>query len=61
LCQKLKVKVKVILNQANLGDKRKIFPILKKFKIKIEKEIPYSKKLLEAYSKGKLLDFNLPQ
>jgi MinD superfamily P-loop ATPase len=61
LCQKLKVKAKVILNQADLGNKREIQKIAKKFKIKIEKEIPYSKKLLEAYSKGKLLNFNLPQ
>jgi len=57
LCQKLKVPAKVILNQADLGDKRKIFPILKKFKIKIEREIPYSKELVKAYSKGKLLNF----
>ncbi|MBZ9569781.1 ATP-binding protein [Patescibacteria group bacterium] len=59
LCQKLKVPVKVILNQADLGDKRKIFPIVKKFKTKIEEEIPYSKKIVEAYSKGKLLHFEL--
>jgi MinD superfamily P-loop ATPase len=59
LCQKLKVPVKVILNQADLGDKKKILPIVKKFKIKIEKEIPYSKKLVEAYSRGQLLNFNL--
>jgi len=57
LCKKLKVPTKVILNQADLGDKRKIFPIVKKYKIKIEKEIPYSKKLVEAYSKGQLLNF----
>ncbi|MBZ9571780.1 P-loop NTPase [Patescibacteria group bacterium] len=59
LCQKLKVPAKIILNHANLGDKRKIQKIAKKYKIKIEKEIPYSKKLVEAYSKGKLLDFEL--
>ena len=57
LCQKLKIPTKVILNQANLGDKKKIYPIAKKFGVKIEKEIPYSKKLVKAYSKGKLLDF----
>jgi MinD superfamily P-loop ATPase len=58
LCQKLKVPVKIILNQANLGDKRKIEKIVKKYKIGIEKEIPYSKKLVEAYSKGQLLNFS---
>ena len=58
LCRKLKVPAKVILNQADLGDKRKISPVIKKFKTKIEKEIPYSRELVEAYSKGKLLNFN---
>jgi len=57
LCQKLKVPAKVILNQANLGDKRKISPVIKKFKTRIKKEIPYSKELVKAYSKGRLLDF----
>ncbi len=57
LCKKLKVPAKVILNQADLGDKRKISPVVKKFKTKIEKEIPYSRELVEAYSKGKLLGF----
>ncbi len=57
LCQKLKIPAKVILNQADLGDKRKIFPIVKKYKTKIEKEIPYSRELVEAYSKGRLQDF----
>ena len=58
LCKKLKVPAKVILNQADLGDKKKIYPIIKKFGIGVEKEIPYSRKLVEAYSKGRLLDFN---
>jgi len=59
LTKKLKVKTKIILNQANLGDKKEIEKIIKKYKIKIEKEIPYSKKLLRAYTKGRLLEFNL--
>jgi MinD superfamily P-loop ATPase len=59
LCKKLKVKAKIILNQANLGKKAEIEKIARKFKMKIEKEIPYSKKLVQAYSKGKLLNFNL--
>jgi len=61
LCQKLKVSAKVILNQADLGDKKGVKKIVKKFKTKIEKEIPYSKRLVEAYSKGKLLNFQLCQ
>jgi len=59
LCQKLKVRAKIILNQADLGDKTEVEKIAKKFKIKIEKEIPYSKKLVEAYAKGQLYLFSL--
>jgi MinD superfamily P-loop ATPase len=56
LCKKLKIKTKIILNQADLGDKTKIQKIAKQFKITIEKEIPYSKKIVEAYSRGNLLN-----
>jgi len=59
LCQKLKVPTKIILNQADLGNKTTIEKIAKKFKIEIKKEIPYSKKLIELYSKGRLLELNL--
>lgn len=58
LCQKLGVPAKIVLNQADLGIKTEIEKIAKKSKTEIKKEIPYSKKLVEAYSKGKLLDFN---
>ena len=57
LCQKLKVPTKIILNQADLGDKKRIQETANKFKTRITKEIPYSKKLVKAYSKGQLLDF----
>jgi len=56
LCQKLKIPAKIILNQADLGDKKRVQKIAKKFKIKIEKEIPYSKEIVKAYSKGRLLN-----
>ncbi len=56
LCQKLKVPTRIVLNQADLGDKRKIEKIAKKFKMKIEKEIPYSDEIVKAYSKGNLLN-----
>lgn len=59
LCQKLKIPAKIILNQANLGDKKRVQKIAKKFKIKIEKEIPYSKEIVKAYSKGKLFNLKL--
>jgi len=58
LCKKLKISTKVILNQADFGDKQGIEKIAKNYKIKIEKEFPYSRELIEAYSKGRLLEFN---
>ncbi len=57
LCRKLGVKSKVVINQADLGDKAKVYKIAKKFKVKIEKEVPYSKELAIAYSNGNLLNF----
>ena len=56
LCQKLKIPTKIILNQANLGQKQEIEKIAEKYRVKIEREIPYSKEIVEAYSKGKLLN-----
>ena len=55
LCKKLKVPAKIVLNQADLGKKKEVEKIAKRYKLKIEKEIPYSKKILEGYSKGNLL------
>jgi MinD superfamily P-loop ATPase len=55
LLRKLKVPTKIILNQADLGNKEKVKKIARKYKTKIAKEIPYSKKLVKAYSKGQLL------
>ena len=60
LCKKLKVPARVILNQADLGNKKKVKEVLREFNIKkFEQEIPYSKKLVEAYSKGQLSNFKL--
>ncbi len=56
LCEKLKIPSKIILNQADLGDKREVISVLRKFKTKIEEEIPYSRELAESYSKGRLLN-----
>lgn len=58
LCRKLSVKAKIVLNQANLGDKRIVQKVLEKFKIKkFTFQIPYSEKIVRAYSQGKLLEF----
>lgn len=56
LCHKMELPVKIVLNQANMGDKRIIQSIADKFNVKIEREIPYSKELAQAYSMGGLLD-----
>jgi len=52
LLKKLKIPTKIILNRADIGDKKLIEDIGKKNNIKIISEIPYDKKILEAYSKG---------
>lgn len=57
LCKKLKISAKVILNQADLGDKKRIHLIAKKFKVKIDKNIPYSGEIMEAYLRGRLLNY----
>jgi len=59
LAKKIKIKTKIILNQANLGNKKTIENIAKKFKTKIEREIPYSEKIAKLYSTGQLLKIKL--
>lgn len=56
LCRKIKVPAQIILNQADLGKKKEIEKIAKKFNTEIEREIPHSKEIIEAYSKGQLLN-----
>ncbi len=59
LLKKLKVPAKITLNQADLGNRRPIDHLAKDFGITIEFEIPYSRKIVEAYSRGKLSQLNL--
>ncbi len=60
LMEKLKIKKEVVLNQADLGDKKLLNKVLADFKIKkFFEEIPHSRKLAKAYSAGELLNFNL--
>lgn len=56
LTQKLEAPVEIILNQSDLGDKRRTEEISREKEINIVKEIPYSSKIARAYSRGKLLD-----
>lgn len=59
LLKTLKVPAKIILNQADLGKKELINKISKDVKVEIEYEVPYSRKLVLAYSKGELGKVNI--
>jgi len=59
LIRKLKLPVKIILNQADLGRKELVEKIAKEERVKIKYRIPYSRKLVEAYSKGKLQEIDI--
>lgn len=59
LLRTLKVPVKMVLNQSNLGKADLIEKIAKKNRVEIKYKIPYSKELVRAYSKGNLQNFNL--
>jgi len=55
LLKKLNVPAKVVLNKADVGDKKLIQKIVKKYDSKIVAEIPYSKEILKSYSKGQAI------
>jgi len=50
----LKVPTEIILNQADLGKKELIEELAAETQIPISYQIPYSQKLVKAYSEGKL-------
>ncbi len=52
LLKKLKIPARIILNRADIGNKNLIGEIVKKYDTEIIAEIPYNKKILEAYSRG---------
>jgi len=52
LLEKLEIPSEIILNRVGIGNKKLIQEIAKKFKAEIIAEIPYSEKILQAYSKG---------
>ncbi|MBW2980519.1 ATP-binding protein [Candidatus Woesearchaeota archaeon] len=49
----LKIKTKVVINRSDIGDKDLIKKIARKYNTGIIAEIPYSKKIIESYSRGK--------
>lgn len=59
LIEILKIPAQIILNQADLGEKKLINKIAQKTRLEIKYEIPYSRELVEAYSKGKLQKVNI--
>lgn len=59
LLQRLDIPTEVVLNQADLGDKGLIARVLSNFDFDISLEVPYSKEIVEAYSKGDLLQVNV--
>lgn len=56
LMEKLGVRSKIVLNRADIADKKQIQQTAAKFKTEIIAEIPYSKKIQDAYSRGELLE-----
>jgi MinD superfamily P-loop ATPase len=50
----LNLPTEIVLNKADVGNRREIEKIARKFKSKISIEIPYSEKLIKAYCTGKL-------
>ena len=59
LLKTLKVPAKIVLNQADLGQKRLISKIAQKMGVEIKYKIPYSKRLVQAYSTGELGRINI--
>jgi len=55
----LKVPAKIVINQVDLGKEELINRIAKKTKTAIAYKVLYSKKLVKAYSKGKLKEVNI--
>ena len=54
LAKIMKIPAEIVLNKADVGNKKGIEKIAKKFKTKISVEIPYSEELIAAYSSGNL-------
>lgn len=52
LCEILRVPARVVLNRSDIGDAGLIEKVAKKHGVKIISRIPYSKSILESYSRG---------
>ena len=54
LIQKMQIHAEIVLNKADIGDRKQIEKIAINFGVPITIEIPYSDELVRAYSHGKL-------
>jgi len=52
----LKIPSKIILNKSDIGDKKSIEKLAKKYQKEIIIEIPYNKEILKSYSKGEPIE-----
>ncbi|MBW2981544.1 ATP-binding protein [Candidatus Woesearchaeota archaeon] len=52
LLKRLKIKSSIILNRSDIGDKKIIKDLAGKYNSKLTAEIPYSKEIIDKYSKG---------
>ncbi|MBT4824371.1 AAA family ATPase [Candidatus Woesearchaeota archaeon] len=52
LLKKLKKKSKIIINRCDVGDRKLIKDLSKKYNVPIISEIPYSKDIIQSYAKG---------
>ena len=59
LLKLLKVPRRIVLNQADLGKREEVEKTVEEMGVKIEYEIPYSRRIVEAYSKGKLSEVSV--
>jgi len=58
LCRKMEIPFEVFLNQADLGNKKDVLKVVGDFNSEIAKEIPHSRDLVRAYSKGEMGRFS---
>jgi len=58
LLKKIKKKGSIIINRSDIGDIQQVNKISEKFNAKIIFYIPYSKNIIESYSKGKPIKIN---
>jgi MinD superfamily P-loop ATPase len=50
----LNLPTEIVLNKADVGNRKEIEKVARKFKSKISIEIPYSEELIKAYCTNKL-------